>query len=779
MTLPFDLPFSDTAPEAPERAPERPNERRKPRSEALLDGLNEAQAEAVGHAPGQVLVVAGAGSGKTRVLTRRIAWLIAARGAHPGSILAITFTNKAAAEMRERVAELVGNASRVMWVSTFHSACVRILRTEATRFGFTSTFTVYDAADSRQLMTRVCRDMDLDPKKVNPRAVLNWVSNLKNELVDHEAAGSKANNPTEEIYAEAYGHYQRRLRAANAMDFDDLIMTTVHLLQAYPDVREAYRRRFRHILVDEYQDTNHAQYALIRELADDQTDLMVVGDSDQSIYAFRGANIRNILEFEQDFPNADTVRLEQNYRSTQTILTTANSIIANNKGRPEKNLWSAAGDGEQVVGYVGDDERDEAQFVADEVDRLTDAGDAKASDVAVFYRTNAQSRVFEEVFIRVGLPYRVVGGVRFYERKEVKDALAYLRVLVNPRDSVSLRRILNEPKRGIGDRAQASIERLASRFEVSFWEALQRAGEADDIAPRSLNAITPFVEMMRGLIQLAESGAAADAVLEAALAQSGYLSLLEKSNDPQDESRIENLAELAAVAHEFVVNAATLEAATVDGAPEADLPLAPGSLAAFLEQVALVADADSIPDEGDGVVTLMTLHTAKGLEFPVVFLTGLEDGVFPHMRSLGDTNELAEERRLAYVGVTRARERLYVSRATTRSAWGAPSYNPASRFLEEIPTHLLTWRREEAAPTQWTRRASAPTQSTFRSSNVAKRAQRTAASVEAGDRVTHDSFGLGTVVALEGIGDSAVASVDFGSAGVKRLLLRYAPLEKL
>ena len=769
MTLPFDFPIPE--------APERPTQRRRPRSDTLLDGLNDAQAEAVGHEPGQVLVVAGAGSGKTRVLTRRIAWLIAARGAHPGSILAITFTNKAAAEMRERVAELVGNASRVMWVSTFHSSCVRILRSEATRFGYTSSFTVYDAADSRQLMTRVCRDMDLDPKKVNPRAVLNWVSNLKNELVDHESAGSRAANPTEEIYAEAYGHYQRRLRAANAMDFDDLIMTTVHLLQAYPDVREAYRRRFRHILVDEYQDTNHAQYALIRELSDEGTDLMVVGDSDQSIYAFRGANIRNILEFESDFPNADTVRLEQNYRSTQTILSAANAIIANNKGRPEKNLWSAAGEGEQIVGYVADDERGEAQFVAEEVDQLTDDGHAKASDVAVFYRTNAQSRVFEEVFIRVGLPYRVVGGVRFYERKEVKDALAYLRVLANPRDAVSLRRIINEPKRGIGDRAQASIERLASRLDISFWEALQRAEEADDIAPRSLNAITPFVDMVRGLIQLADSGAAADTVLEAALAQSGYLSLLEKSNDPQDESRIENLAELAAVAHEFVANAATVESV-----PEADEPpLAPGSLAAFLEQVALVADADSIPDEGDGVVTLMTLHTAKGLEFPVVFLTGLEDGVFPHMRSLGDTNELSEERRLAYVGVTRARERLYVSRASTRSAWGAPSYNPASRFLEEIPPGLLSWRREAAAPTQWTRRdSSGPQQSTsFRSSNVAKRSQRTAVSVEAGDRVTHDSFGLGTVVALEGVGDNTVASVDFGSVGVKRLLLRYAPLEKL
>ena len=775
MTLPFDFPL----PEAP---PEPPRERRRPRSDTLLEGLNEAQAEAVGHEPGQVLVVAGAGSGKTRVLTRRIAWLIAARGAHPGSILAITFTNKAAAEMRERVAELVGPSARLMWVSTFHSACVRILRREATRFGYTSSFTVYDAADSRRLMTLVCRDMDLDPKRVNPRAVLNWVSNLKNELVDHEAAGSRAENPTEEIYAEAYGHYQRRLKAANAMDFDDLIMTTVHLLQAYPDVQETYRRRFRHVLVDEYQDTNHAQYQLIRELCDEQTDLMVVGDSDQSIYAFRGANIRNILEFEKDFPDADTVRLEQNYRSTQNILAAANAVISNNAGRPEKNLWSASGDGEKIVGYVGDDERDEAQFVAEEVDRLSDDGDAKASDVAVFYRTNAQSRVFEEVFIRVGLPYRVVGGVRFYERKEVKDALAYLRVLINPRDSVSLRRILNEPKRGIGDRAQASVERLAARHEISFWEALQRADEADDLAARSLNAIRAFVEMLSGLIALAESGEAADVVLEAALARSGYLSLLEQSNDPQDESRIENLAELAAVAHEFVANAATVEesadADAGDGPDDAD-PLAPGSLGAFLERVALVADADSIPDEGDGVVTLMTLHTAKGLEFPVVFLTGLEDGVFPHIRSLGDKTELAEERRLAYVGVTRARERLYLSRATTRSAWGAPSYNPASRFLGEIPDHLLTWRREAAPPTQWTRSAPVSNQPSFRSSNMAKRAQKSVPSLAAGDRVMHDSFGLGTVVALEGIGDSAVASVDFGSAGLKRLLLRYAPLEKL
>jgi DNA helicase-2/ATP-dependent DNA helicase PcrA len=774
MTLPFPVPEKA----APPPGRERPTSgKRTPRSESLLEDLNDAQREAVGHKVGQLLVVAGAGSGKTRVLTRRIAWLIAARGAHPGSILAITFTNKAAAEMRSRVAELVGGGSRAMWVSTFHSACVRILRREGNRFGFTSSFSVYDTADSRRLMTLVCRDMDLDPKRVNPRAVLHWVSNLKNELVDHESAGGRAENPTEELYAEAYGHYQRRLKAANAMDFDDLIMMTVHLFQAFPDVRETYRRRFRHVLVDEYQDTNHAQYALIRELCDDESDLMVVGDSDQSIYAFRGANIRNILEFEDDFPNASTILLEQNYRSTQNILTAANAVISRNEGRKDKTLWSAEGDGEKIVGYVGDDERDEAQFVADEVDRLTDSGDAKASDVAVFYRTNAQSRVFEEVFIRVGLPYRVVGGVRFYERKEVKDALAYVRVLVNSLDAVSLRRIVNEPKRGIGDRAQAAIERFASREGISFWEAMRRAEETGELAARSLTAVKAFVETMSALMEMAAAGEPADAVLEAALTRSGYLGTLEQSNDPQDETRVENLAELVAVAREFVVGAGTMSDEEAGAEPD---DLARGSLAAFLEQVSLVADADSVPDEGDGLVTLMTLHTAKGLEFPVVFLTGLEDGVFPHMRSLGDSAELEEERRLAYVGITRARTRLYVTRASSRSAWGAPSYNPASRFLDELPDHLIDWRREAQPPTQWTPRRPAVSDG-FRSTTVAARSSRSREipSLDPGDRVSHDSFGLGTVIALEGQGDNAVASVDFGSAGVKRLLLRYAPVDKL
>ncbi len=778
MTSPFPVP------QTAEKKSAQEAEKKRARSDILLDGLNDAQRDAVSHPGGPLLVVAGAGSGKTRVLTRRVAWLIAARGAHPGSILAITFTNKAAAEMRERVAELVGPRARMMWVSTFHSACVRILRREATKFGFTSTFTIYDSADQRRLMTQVCRDMDLDPKRVNPRAVLNWISNLKNELIDHEAAGSKAVNPTEELYAEAYTTYQARLRAANAMDFDDLIMNTVHLFQGWPDVAETYRRRFRHILVDEYQDTNHAQYQLIKELTDADSDLLVVGDSDQSIYAFRGANIRNILEFEDDFPNASTILLEQNYRSTQTILSAANAVISRNAGRKDKQLWSAEGDGEKIVGYVGDDERDEAQFIAEEIDKLSDAGDAAAKDVAIFYRTNAQSRVFEEVFIRVGLPYRVVGGVRFYERKEIKDALAYVRVLINPRDTVSLRRILNEPKRGIGDRAEAAIQRLADRHEVSFWAAMTRANEADDLATRSLNAIQTFTQTMSELMAMAESGAPADAVLEAALTRSGYLNALEQSTDPQDETRVENLAELVAVAREFVVGASTLDDdADSEAVADAAADLAPGSLAAFLEQVALVADADQIPDEGDGVVTLMTLHTAKGLEFPVVFLTGLEDGVFPHMRSLADNAELEEERRLAYVGITRARTRLYVTRAQTRAAWGAPSYNPASRFLDELPEALVDWRRVASSPTQWTPNSpSVTSQSTFRSTNVAarsKRATREVVSLVPGDRVSHDSFGLGTVVAVDGQGDKAQASVDFGSQGVKRLLLRYAPVEKL
>ncbi|KJY20209.1 MULTISPECIES: DNA helicase PcrA [unclassified Streptomyces] len=775
----------------------------------LLDGLNEQQAAAVVHAGSPLLIVAGAGSGKTRVLTHRIGHLLSARNVHPGQILAITFTNKAAGEMKERVEGLVGPRAGAMWVSTFHRACVRILRRESKRLGFTSSFSIYDAADSKRLMALVCRDLDLDPKKFPPKSFNAKISNLKNELIDEEAFADQAADGFEKTLAQAYVMYQARLREANALDFDDIIMTTVHLLQAFPDVAEHYRRRFRHVLVDEYQDTNHAQYTLVRELVGTgypdlpPAELCVVGDADQSIYAFRGATIRNILQFEEDYKDATTILLEQNYRSTQTILSAANAVIERNENRRAKNLWTQAGSGAVITGYVADTEHDEAQFVADEIDRLTDAGDAKAGDVAIFYRTNAQSRVFEEIFIRVGLPYKVVGGVRFYERKEVRDVLAYLRVLANPEDNVPLRRILNVPKRGIGERAEAMVDALALREKITFPQALRRVDEAFGMAARSTNAVKRFNALMEELRTIVDSGAGPAVVLEAVLERTGYLAELQASTDPQDETRIENLQELAAVALEFEQ---AREAAAAEAPEGAATPAGPGTLAEFLEQVALVADSDQIPDEdedGSGVITLMTLHTAKGLEFPVVFLTGMEDGVFPHMRALGQTKELEEERRLAYVGITRARERLYLTRSSMRSAWGTPSYNPPSRFLEEIPDQYLQWKRTGAA-----QKPAGPMRSSgygsgagggrssfgtspeaFLSSSRTKSgpsgfATRRASdkpviALVVGDRVTHDQFGLGTVMEVKGAGADAQATIDFGDDKPKRLLLRYAPVQKL
>ncbi|MEV6027229.1 DNA helicase PcrA [Streptomyces sp. NPDC052036] len=774
---------------------------------ALVEGLNENQRAAVVHAGSPLLIVAGAGSGKTRVLTHRIAYLLAERGVHPGQILAITFTNKAAGEMKERVEQLVGPRANAMWVMTFHSACVRILRRESKRLGFTSSFSIYDAADSKRLMALVCRDLDLDPKRFPPKSFSAKISNLKNELIDEEDFAAQAADGFEKTLAQAYTLYQSRLREANALDFDDLIMTTVNLLRAFPDVAEHYRRRFRHVLVDEYQDTNHAQYALVRELVgtsehpvdvppggDDlqPAELCVVGDADQSIYAFRGATIRNILQFEEDYPDATTILLEQNYRSTQTILSAANAVIERNESRRPKNLWTNAGAGARITGYVADTEHDEAQFVADEIDRLTDRGEAKAGDVAVFYRTNAQSRVFEEVFIRVGLPYKVVGGVRFYERKEVRDVLAYLRVLANPEDSVPLRRILNVPKRGIGERAEAMIDALSQREKVSFAQALRRVDEAYGMAARSTNAVKRFNALMEDLRTIVESGAGPATVLEAVLERTGYLAELQSSTDPQDETRIENLQELAAVALEFEQERGEAAAAPGAGTPGA-------TLSEFLEQVALVADSDQIPDEeeGGGVITLMTLHTAKGLEFPVVFLTGMEDGVFPHMRALGQTKELEEERRLAYVGITRARERLYLTRSALRSAWGQPSYNPPSRFLEEIPDQHVEWKRTGASsapvssgPVSGVAASLSSSLSSARSRSSAAGAsgfatrrggatERPVVSLAVGDRVTHDQFGLGTVVGVKGTGINAEATIDFGDTKPKRLLLRYAPVEKL
>ncbi|MFF2247004.1 DNA helicase PcrA [Arthrobacter sp. NPDC058130] len=778
-----------------------------PNASDLLEGLNPQQEEAVKHAGSALLIVAGAGSGKTRVLSNRIAYLIATRRAHHGEILAITFTNKAAAEMRERIEALVGGRAKTMWISTFHSSCVRILRREAKNVGLNSNFSIYDSADSLRLITLVAKNLDLDPKRFAPKAIQHKISALKNELIDADSYSSSANynDPFEQAVAEVFKGYTQRLRQANAMDFDDLIAETVYMFRAFPALADSYRRRFRHVLVDEYQDTNHAQYALVREIVGEgpeAAELTVVGDSDQSIYAFRGADIRNIVEFEKDYPDARTIKLEQNYRSTQTILSAANSVISRNPNRPEKRLWTAEGDGEKIVGYVGENEHDEAQFIAKEIDRLQDEGNLRPGDVAIFYRTNAQSRSIEDVLVRVGLPYKVVGGTRFYERKEIKDALAYLRVLVNPDDDVNLRRILNEPKRGIGDRAEGAVAALAERDRTSFMAAARRADEAPGMATRSVNAVLGFVKLLDDLAEVA-SGSGAAAALEAVLEQTGYLAALRSSTDPQDESRVENLAELVAVVREY----------------ERDNP--EGSLGAFLEQVSLVADADQIPDAPAGtaddlaaavaeakrlgVVTLMTLHTAKGLEFPVVFLTGMEHGLFPHQRSATDPKELAEERRLAYVGLTRARKRLYLTRSEVRSMWGQSQYNPASQFIEEIPAELVEWKREGASRqggwgtgaaigssrysgSFWgagtARGAGASPSAGFNAdvpAAVAKnrvQPQKEIVAVSVGDKVNHTSFGNGTVLAVEGAGDKTVAKVKF-DVGEKRLLLRYAPLTKL
>ena len=906
----------------------------------LIRDLNPAQGRAVTHSGSPLLIIAGAGSGKTRVLTRRIAHLIATRRARPGEILAITFTNKAAAEMRERVAALIGPVGGRMWVSTFHSACVRILRREHEAAGLRSTFSIYDAADSTRLVTLVVRELGIDSKRFTPKAFAHRISDLKNELVTPEDFAERAvtSNPFERHLVEVYRAYQARLGAANALDFDDLIMRAVRLLQTRPAVAEMYRRRFRHILVDEYQDTNHAQYVLVRELvggpgtsgagsALPPGELTVVGDSDQSIYAFRGATIRNIEEFEEDYPTARTILLEQNYRSTQNILDAANAVIARNSGRREKRLFTESGAGAPITGYVADSEHDEARWISAEIDRLADEAGVRPRDVAVFYRTNAQSRALEEAFLRSGQPYKVVGGTRFYERREVKDAIAYLRAVDNPDDDVSLRRILNVPKRGLGDKAEAALVRHAARYGVSFGVAIADAageerprgagagaggaggtagetsgaagttgestggatgaasGEARDqgadgdeppavegLTTRARTQVTRFHELLVGLRhQLAAGDGVAD-ILDSALDASGYLAELRASDDPQDAARVENLAELHSVAADFQ-----------DANPD-------GALADFLERVSLVADADQLPPAADldeeaareaedqGRVTLMTVHTAKGLEFPVVFVTGLEDGIFPHSHAMADETDLAEERRLAYVALTRARERLYVTRAAVRSAWGAASAMPASRFLDDIPAEVMDWKRlassmealrgggtgwgagwgeggfsggrsrsgygggrggtgrrggfasrdgagrdraegrggaddDDFAPaigsgrpkrTGRLGRVETPKDrfEARRAERMAKRGRPTrldgssagadgadgealpaaVAGLKVGDRVRHDAYGEGDVVALEGTGRSTVARVTFtvdGAKSTKRLMLRLAPIARI
>lgn len=756
-------------------------------ADQLLDGLNPQQRQAVVHEGSPLLIVAGAGSGKTAVLTRRIAYLMAARGVGVGQILAITFTNKAAAEMRERVVGLVGEKARYMWVSTFHSTCVRILRNQAALIeGLNSNFSIYDADDSRRLLQMVGRDLGLDIKRYSPRLLANAISNLKNELIDPHQALAGLTEDSDDLaraVASVYDEYQRRLRAANALDFDDLIGETVAVLQAFPQIAQYYRRRFRHVLVDEYQDTNHAQYVLVRELVGrDSNDgippgeLCVVGDADQSIYAFRGATIRNIEDFERDYPDTRTILLEKNYRSTQNILSAANSVIARNAGRREKRLWTDAGAGELIVGYVADNEHDEARFVAEEIDALAEGSEITYNDVAVFYRTNNSSRSLEEVLIRAGIPYKVVGGVRFYERKEIRDIVAYLRVLDNPGDAVSLRRILNTPRRGIGDRAEACVAVYAENTGVGFGDALVAAaqGKVPMLNTRAEKAIAGFVEMfdeLRGRLD-DDLGELVEAVLE----RTGYRRELEASTDPQELARLDNLNELVSVAHEFSTDR---ENAAALGPDDEDVPDT-GVLADFLERVSLVADADEIPEHGAGVVTLMTLHTAKGLEFPVVFVTGWEDGMFPHMRALDNPTELSEERRLAYVGITRARQRLYVSRAIVRSSWGQPMLNPESRFLREIPQELIDWRRTAPKPS-----FSAPVSGAGRFGSARPSPTRSGASrrpllvLQVGDRVTHDKYGLGRVEEVSGVGESAMSLIDFGSSGRVKLMHNHAPVTKL
>ena len=856
----------------------------------LLSGLNPAQEAAVTHAGAPLLIIAGAGSGKTRVLTHRIAHLIATGRARPGEILAITFTNKAAAEMRERVTALVGPAGERMWVSTFHSACVRILRREHEAAGLRSTFSIYDAADSTRLITLIVRELGIDPKRFTPKTFAHRISDLKNELITPAQFAERAvtSNPLERNLAEVYRAYAERLSAANALDFDDIIMRTVALLQTRPAVAEMYRRRFRHILVDEYQDTNHAQYVLVRELvggpgtsgagsALPPGELTVVGDSDQSIYAFRGATIRNIEEFEEDYPTARTILLEQNYRSTQNILSAANAVISRNSGRREKNLWTAAGDGAPITGYVADSEHDEARWISQEVDRLADEHGVRPRDVAVFYRTNAQSRALEEAFMRAGQPYKVIGGTRFYDRREIKDAIAYLRAVDNPDDDVNLRRILNVPKRGLGDKAEGALAEHAARYAVSFGQAVADAAgaprearadepggaagadsadgqpsiaesgeppEVEGLTTRARNQVRGFHELLTTLRHMVTAGDGVADVLDSALDASGYLAELRASDDPQDATRVENLAELHSVASDF-------QAANPDG-----------TLADFLERVSLVADSDQLPPSADlededarkaeeqGQITLMTVHTAKGLEFPVVFVTGMEDGTFPHSRSLTEETELAEERRLAYVALTRARERLYLTRAAVRSAWGAANAMPASRFLDDVPDETIDWKRLASSMealrgggTGWGsswgeggfgsggRRSGTSRQSVYSDDDdfappvgsgtkrsgklgrvetaqdrAAKRASArlevrgkqsalspaggaasedlpaAVAGLRTGDQVRHDSYGVGTVVGLEGKGRSLTARVEFvidGAPTTKRLILRYAPVAKI
>lgn len=879
--------------------------------QSLIKDLNPQQMEAVKYYGQALLIGAGAGSGKTRVLTRRIAWLLA-HGFWASSILAITFTNKAAAEMRERLAALVGPEAEHMWISTFHSACVRILRRDGKEIGLTSGFSIYDTADCERLVKLISGDLNIDTKRYTPRMLLGKISDCKNSLTSWQDQLKSVNcdykpgqrgyqvsaGDVDELVAVVYAEYQHRLAMANAVDFDDLIMRTVELFQRCPQVSEYYRHKFRYVFVDEYQDTNHAQYVLVRELSGidsgEQPDpqmrgagrvgpswITVVGDSDQSIYAFRGADIRNIQDFEQDFPNAKTIMLEQNYRSTQTILDAANAVIARNENRKPKKLWTALGEGDKIVGYAADNAQQEAGWIANEIARIHEEEGIAYRDIAIMYRANAQSRSLEEAMINANLPYQLVGGTKFYERKEIKDALAYLQAIVNPADNVNVRRILNVPKRGLGVRAEGLIASYADAHDTTFFGAIEHMEQIEGMSARTTKPLGVFRDMMHGLVDFAKDhDTKPSEVVAEVLSKSGILEELQRSEDPQDASRVDNLSQLQSVAAEFEQNT-----------PDA-------TLAGFLETTALVADSDQLPGENEdsGKVTMMTLHTAKGLEYPYVFLTGMEQGTFPHQRAMEDTSELAEERRLAYVGITRAKRRLYVTRAAVRAQWGQANDMMPSQFLDEIPDELIDWKRREAGVERmraswrndddefggWdddddfgsvpfggssygkssyggssygsgtygsrssygsssygsgraqyggssargasslygsssqrsyagagssssygslygsygsgkssgksgkvtTRRVkpkSKPVDLTKSSqaSQTDNRSGLSISDVHVGDRLTHDHFGMGTVIEIQDKGANSVITVDFGNGEVKRLLLRMAPIEML
>ena len=794
----------------------------------LLDGLNPEQREAVEYRGPALLIVAGAGSGKTRVLTHRIASLLESREAWPSQILAITFTNKAAAEMRERVEQLVGQAAEGMWISTFHSACVRILRREAENFGFTPNFTIYDSADSRVLIKRIIKQFEADTYGFTVSSVAGRISKLKNELADVDSFARTANfnDPAETLFVDIFREYTRSLTAANAFDFDDLIGQVVYLFRAFPQVAAKYQRRFRHVLVDEYQDTNHAQYSLIRELTRpvspenvpddtrmalgrsggiDGASLTVVGDSDQSIYAFRGADIRNIVEFERDFPNSKVVMLEQNYRSTQNILSAANSVIANNFDRKDKKLWTAVGDGDLIIGFTGYSGHDEAQFVADEIQKLHESGMAY-KDIAVFYRTNSQTRALEEIFIRSALPYRIMGGTKFYERAEIKDAMAYLIAVANPNDMLALRRILNTPKRGIGPATETQLAVYAETHGIGYRDAMRDAAKLG-LGPKVTGAILQLATLLDDVATMFDPGNPAGVssvsdVLGALIARSGLVDTLRASRDPQDEARAENIEELLAVTKEFTRNN-----------PD-------GQLIDFLTEVSLVAAADEL-DDSSGTVSLMTLHTAKGLEYQAVFLTGVEEDLLPHRMSADEPGGPSEERRLFYVGITRARQKLFLSLAMTRAQFGDVNVAMPSRFLQEIPAELIEWRqspgmansRGGTQPRALNARrdgggyggSAGSGRSSLRSSDgprfgiadsvsalgksrpKTEWANRVTGTVRdngdlelaAGDRIRHTDFGDGRVNTVTGVGPKRIAEVQFDTAGRKRLLIKVAPIEKI